>query len=202
LPEGREAWITTTHVAVRLQPRRAWSLCPQEFFTEQLQRPCRRIKLTATVDNNSAAASTNLSPSELSDDESLANENVIDYEIPSDAVIRIQPRAMSQLIELRRQQKRLKEDEYLVIRMGVRSGGCSGLSYVMDFVENTDKGIIEDDIVDEYTKQKIRCVVDAKSMLYLFGLELDYSDKLIGGGFKFFNPNAEESCGCGSSFGV
>lgn len=47
-----------------------------------------------------------------------------------------------------------------------------------------------------------RCVVDPKSLLFLFGLQLDYSDELIGGGFKFVNPNAETSCGCGKSFGV
>ena len=54
----------------------------------------------------------------------------------------------------------------------------------------------------QYAGEQLKCVVDAKSMLYLYGLELDYSNELIGGGFKFFNPNAEESCGCGSSFGV
>lgn len=54
----------------------------------------------------------------------------------------------------------------------------------------------------QYPAESLKCVVDAKSMLYLYGLELDYSNELIGGGFKFFNPNAEESCGCGSSFGV
>jgi iron-sulfur cluster assembly accessory protein len=54
----------------------------------------------------------------------------------------------------------------------------------------------------QYPNEKLKCVVDAKSMLYLYGLELDYSEELIGGGFKFYNPNAEESCGCGSSFGV
>lgn len=77
---------------------------------------------------------------------------------------------------------------------------CSGLSYAMDFSNEDDIG--EDDVFDEYEDEGIKCVVDSKSMLYLFGLELDYSEDLIGGGFKFFNPNAEESCGCGSSFGV
>lgn len=74
------------------------------------------------------------------------------------------------------------------------------MSYVMDFA---DADTIEpDDQVDLYKSEKIQCVVDAKSMLYLYGLELDYSAELIGGGFQFFNPNAEESCGCGSSFSV
>ena len=112
----------------------------------------------------------------------------------NDAIIKIKPK----LMELK--QKRDTPDDPLILRMGVRNGGCSGLSYVMDF--STVDAITVDDEVDEYNAEGIRCVVDAKSVLYLYGLELDYSDELIGGGFKFYNPNAEESCGCGSSFGV
>lgn len=121
----------------------------------------------------------------------------VDYVVPEEAVINIKPNAMNRLRELRDKQPDGKE---LVLRMGVRNGGCSGLSYVMDF--STEDEIQEDDAVDEYEEESIKCVVDAKSMLYLYGLELDYSDELIGGGFKFFNPNAEEACGCGSSFGI
>ena len=120
-------------------------------------------------------------------------------EPPEDAIIRIKPRAMSRLVELK-SKRDVPDDDPLILRMGVRNGGCSGLSYVMDF--STADEITDEDEVDEYRTEGIRCVVDAKSVLYLYGLELDYSDELIGGGFKFFNPNAEESCGCGSSFGV
>jgi iron-sulfur cluster assembly accessory protein len=123
-------------------------------------------------------------------------QDEIDYEQPEDAVILIKPKAMKRLRELREKEKK----DSLVLRMGVRNGGCSGLSYVMDF--STEEEIQDDDAIDEYTGEHIKCVVDAKSMLYLYGLELDYSEELIGGGFKFFNPNAEEACGCGSSFGV
>jgi iron-sulfur cluster assembly protein len=123
-------------------------------------------------------------------------EEAVDYEQPEDAVIYIKPKAMKRLRELREKEKK----DSLVLRMGVRNGGCSGLSYVMDF--SKEEEIQEDDAVDEYPADNIKCVVDAKSMLYLYGLELDYSEELIGGGFKFFNPNAEEACGCGSSFGV
>jgi len=119
-----------------------------------------------------------------------------DYDAPDDAVIHIKPNAMKRLRELRDQQP----DKSLTLRMGVRSGGCSGMSYVMDFASSDD--INDDDEVDEYPTENLSVIVDAKSMLYLYGLVLDYSDKLIGGGFQFFNPNAEESCGCGSSFGV
>lgn len=97
---------------------------------------------------------------------------------------------MKRLRELKTQQK---DNNEIILRMGVRNGGCSGLSYVMDF--STRDAIEDDDAVDEYEEEGIICVVDSKSMLYLYGLELDYSDELIGGGFKFFNPNAEESCG-------
>lgn len=134
-----------------------------------------------------------------------SDADVASYEPPEDAIIQIKPAAMSRLIELK--QKRDTDPKNpvdpttpLILRMGVRNGGCSGLSYVMDFSSEDEKQ--EDDEVDTYENEGIQCVVDAKSLLYLYGLELDYSDDLIGGGFKFFNPNAEESCGCGSSFGV
>ena len=86
----------------------------------------------------------------------------------------------------------------MCLRMGVRAGGCSGMSYVMDFI--SEKDVTSDDHIEEY--DGIKCVVDPKSLMFLFGLQLDYSDEFIGGGFKFQNPNAETSCGCGKSFGV
>eukprot|EP00953_Heterococcus_sp_UTEX-ZZ885_P019608 10951-Heterococcus_DN1.PRE.2 len=140
--------------------------------------------------------------------------------------------------------------------MGVRSGGCSGLSYVMDLVE--ESAVMEEDMIEEYPEELaaavclglelvaatahwqldcsvsaclgqlaaanpcasaaaptatvtllllhsqygFKCAIDPKSVLYLYGLQLDYSDALIGGGFQFQNPNAESACGCGKSFGV
>ena len=146
---------------------------------------------SSSTDTDAAEASSSAASS------SEVAEPAIDYEIPEDSVVTLKPNAMKRLRELRDKQP---VGEGLVLRMGVRSGGCSGMSYVMDF--STEDAIEEDDEIDDYTAENIKCVVDAKSMLYLYGLELDYSDELIGGGFKFFNPNAEESCGCGSSFGV
>lgn len=123
-------------------------------------------------------------------------EGVDIAEDDDDRVITFRPNAVLRLKDLVE-----KKEGETVLRMGVRSGGCSGLSYVMDFVEPSE--ITEDDVVDTYDElPSLRCVVDPKSMLYLYGMELDYSDELIGGGFQFFNPNAEESCGCGKSFGV
>ncbi len=93
---------------------------------------------------------------------------------------------------------REKQGKDLYLRVGVRQGGCSGMSYMMDFEEPSQ--LRENDEVFDYEGFKIVC--DPKSMLYLYGLMLDYSDALIGGGFQFTNPNAAQSCGCGKSFGV
>ena len=83
--------------------------------------------------------------------------------------------------------------------MGVKAGGCSGMSYAMDLCN--EKDITQEDHVEEW-EGGFKVVIDPKSMLYLFGLELGYSNELIGGGFQFQNPNAETSCGCGTSFGI
>lgn len=80
------------------------------------------------------------------------------------------------------------------LRVSVAGGGCSGLSYKLDFVE----AFTEKDRVFE--QDGVKVVVDPKSMLYLTGLELDYSGGLNGKGFTFNNPNAKKSCGCGNSF--
>ncbi|MHB2021172.1 MAG: HesB/IscA family protein [Candidatus Xenobia bacterium] len=85
------------------------------------------------------------------------------------------------------------QDAY--IRLGVKGGGCSGMSYTMNF----DKNIGEKDKIFEY-EGGVKVAVDVKSFLFLRGMVLDYSDDLIGGGFKFENPNAKRTCSCGSSF--
>ncbi|ACC79278.1 iron-sulfur cluster assembly accessory protein [Nostoc sp. UCD121] len=91
-----------------------------------------------------------------------------------------------------------KQGTDFCLRVGVRQGGCSGMSYMMDF-EDTSKITPQDEVFD-YDGFKI--VSDRKSLLYLYGLMLDYSDAMIGGGFQFTNPNANQTCGCGKSFGV
>lgn len=105
-------------------------------------------------------------------------------ETPADVeekIIIITPKAMAHISDLKVKQG------LGTLRMGVRSGGCSGMSYVMDFI--LDDQITDDDHIEAYGD--VKCVVDPKSLLYLYGLQLDYSDELIGGGFKFSNPNAE-----------
>jgi len=86
-------------------------------------------------------------------------------------------------------------DDYFV-RVGVTSGGCSGLSYGMDF-DNVDK---PDDQVFEHNGVKI--VTDIRSILYLFNTTLEFSGGLEGKGFYFNNPNASRTCACGESFSV
>ncbi|CAI9753120.1 unnamed protein product [Fraxinus pennsylvanica] len=91
---------------------------------------------------------------------------------------------------------RSERNEDLCLRIGVRQGGCSGMSYTMDF-ENRENARPDDSFI-EYNGFVIVC--DPKSLLFLYGMQLDYSDALIGGGFNFKNPNATQTCGCGKSF--
>src|SRR5690554_1461042 len=82
------------------------------------------------------------------------------------------------------------------IRVSVKGGGCSGLMYDLDFddaIKDTDE-VFED--------KGVKILIDKKSMLYLLGTTLDFSDGLNGKGFQFINPNASRTCGCGESFSV
>jgi iron-sulfur cluster assembly accessory protein len=90
-----------------------------------------------------------------------------------------------------------------VLRVGVRSGGCSGMSYTMDFIDAAE--IRSDDeryVYEPDGAASFMVVSDPKSLLYIYGMQLDFSSALIGGGFNFTNPNATQTCGCGSSFAV
>lgn len=91
-------------------------------------------------------------------------------------------------------EERMGRDAF--VKVGVSSGGCSGLSYKLDFTNEMSEGdkLIEDN--------GVRILIDKKSLLYLVGTVLDFSGGLNGKGFTFNNPNATRTCGCGESFSI
>lgn len=97
--------------------------------------------------------------------------------------------------EIRRLQLR-RHNPQARLRLGVKDGGCSALYYTIDF----DEVVQEGDRI--YDCSGLAVIVDSKSLKALNELTLDYSEDLMGGGFRFHNPNALESCGCGNSFRV
>lgn len=80
------------------------------------------------------------------------------------------------------------------LRLGIKQGGCSGLSYLMDFADQ----LAADD--NQYDCSGVGIVINNSNLPQLQGLELDYTEDLLGGGFRFRNPNASKSCSCGTSF--
>ena len=108
-------------------------------------------------------------------------------------MIRVSDNAKAQVLKLKDDQSVAQE---AFIRVGVKGGGCSGLTYLMDF----DTQLAEDDKVFE--DKGVQIVVDKKSFLYLVGTELDFAGGLNGKGFSFINPNANRTCGCGESFSI
>ena len=82
------------------------------------------------------------------------------------------------------------------VRAAVQGGGCSGLKYMLEFLEE------HDDSLRKFERHGVSVYVDAKSFLYLMGTEIDYVDELHASGFKFNNPTAKRTCGCGESFSI
>lgn len=110
--------------------------------------------------------------------------------------ISISEKALRRINEIRHNEG---ADEQAALRIGVEGGGCSGLSYKLDF---DPAGASQDTKDQEFEVNGIRVVIDMRSFLYLAGTQLDYSDGLEGKGFHFNNPNASRTCSCGESFSV
>lgn len=125
-------------------------------------------------------------------------ENVLEKAPPEERpreaderLVRLEPAAGRKVAQLT-----ARGDGGPYLRLGITGGGCNGLSYKMKFVEAWKKG----DIL--VRSAGVDVIVDSKSALYLKGTVLDYSDKMVAGGFKFSNPNAKASCSCGESFSI
>jgi len=109
----------------------------------------------------------------------------------NDAEIKISEKAAK---EIRRIMTENKISDNFGLRVGVKGGGCSGLTYTLGFDGAANEG---DTIINQ---EEIKLFVDGKSLFYLSGTILDFSDGLNGKGFVFNNPNATKTCGCGESF--
>lgn len=123
----------------------------------------------------------------MSDSEPNIPEGV---RVVDDRLIKVTEAAIQKLSALKD-----RENAGIYLRVRVTGGGCSGLAYKLGFVEAPKFG-------DLMLPGEVAILVDTKSALYLRGMIMDYSDKLVAGGFKFNNPNAKASCSCGESFAV
>lgn len=118
------------------------------------------------------------------------DEAVQDFDGPVE--IQLSPRAAKEVLRIRSSEKL---DESLYLRVAVEGGGCSGLSYRLGFDHRTEQDLT-------CTSQDLVIVVDPRHAMYLNRCMIDYPDGLDARGFTFSNPNASDSCGCGSSFAV
>lgn len=108
-------------------------------------------------------------------------------------MITVSDKAKERILELKKEEGRMEQEN---IRVSVKGGGCSGLMYELGF----DAQLVDSDHVFE--DKGVKILVDKKSLLYLVGTTLEFTDGLNGKGFQFVNPNASRTCGCGESFAV
>jgi len=106
-------------------------------------------------------------------------------------------KAITEISKIIKDNTQLDDNEQTYLRVGVKGGGCSGFSYILDLTGDMKDS---DQLVSEEGGVKVIC--DHKSLLYLDGTSIDFCDEVMGRGFKFENPSAKSSCGCGSSFAV
>jgi iron-sulfur cluster assembly protein len=105
--------------------------------------------------------------------------------------VQLTPEAIQEVKRMIEKEKRENQG----LRLGVKGGGCSGLSYFLNFDQKKEKD-------NEFTFDGVVVYIDPKSLLYLNGTTLDFADSLQDKGFRFINPNANKTCGCGESFSV
>ena len=110
----------------------------------------------------------------------------------SKQVITLSDRAADRVKEIMAQTKEL----IVGVRVGVASGGCAGMSYVMEYAKNTNPN---DEIIED---KGVKVLIDPKAIIYLLGTEMDYKKEELSSTFVFKNPNETERCGCGESFKI
>lgn len=109
------------------------------------------------------------------------------FSIPGKQAVTITPRAAAQIAKL------MAADGHKGLRIGVKKGGCAGMEYTMDYVDQVDA-------MDEMVEQDgARVMIAPMAQMFLFGTEIDYETSLLESGFRFNNPNVVEACGCGES---
>ena len=109
------------------------------------------------------------------------------FGIPGKQAVTITPRAAAQIIRL------MEKDGHAGLRIGVKKGGCAGMEYTMEYVDQADPN---DEVVDQ---DGARVMIAPMAQMFLFGTEIDYEVSLLEAGFKFKNPNVTDACGCGES---
>ncbi|XP_016506187.1 iron-sulfur assembly protein IscA, chloroplastic isoform X1 [Nicotiana tabacum] len=163
--------------------------------SSSLCRPLNNSTISRALPQSSSSLSFRSSPSLFNRKKSFSIRSATLEAAPASGgvapAISLTDNALKHLNKMRNER-----NEDLCLRIGVKQGGCSGMSYTMEFEKRENAR--PDDSIIEYNGFNIVC--DPKSLLFLFGMQLDYSDALIGGGFSFKNPNATQTCGCGKSF--
>jgi len=109
------------------------------------------------------------------------------FGIPGKQAVSMTPRASAQIAKL------MSRDGRQGLRIGVKKGGCAGMEYTMDYVDEVDPN---DEVVEQ---DGARVMIAPMAQMFLFGTEIDYEVSLLESGFKFNNPNVVEACGCGES---
>ncbi|WP_122075059.1 iron-sulfur cluster assembly accessory protein [Pseudophaeobacter sp. EL27] len=109
------------------------------------------------------------------------------FGIPGKQAVTITPKAAAQITKL------MTSGGHAGLRIGVKKGGCAGMEYTMEYVDEADKN---DEVVEQ---DGARVLIAPMAQMFLFGTEIDYETSLLESGFKFNNPNVSEACGCGES---